>query len=132
MEVLVAGDAEAAAVGFLRAGLGSRGYSPTVSTRVPSVMPVQMVRVSLTGGTRRDVVTDRAQLTIECWDASSVTASNMARLAHGLMHSAAQTVQGVWVRAVEDVSGVQFFPDPDTNDPRYQFTVRWHTRPEAV
>lgn len=133
MEVLVSGDVEAAAIGYLRAELTARGYSPHVSTEVPSTMPAQMVRVSLTGGTRRDMVTDRPQLTVEVWAASSVTASSMVRLAHGLMHAVVQTEQaGVWVRAVEDVGGVQFFPDPDTNNPRYQFTVRWHTRPQPV
>jgi len=39
---------------------------------------------------------------------------------------------GVFVRKVETVGGVQYFPDPDTNKPRYQFTVRWHVRPAAI
>lgn len=130
-EVLVSPDVEAAAVSFLRDGLGV--LASQVSTRVPATMPDTMVRVSLTGGTRRDQVTDTAQLTVEVWSVDSPTASYVARRSHALMLSAAGSVAGgVWVRKVETVGGVQFFPDPDTNNPRYQFTVRWHVRPAAL
>jgi hypothetical protein len=93
-----------------------------------------MVRVSLTGGSRRDMVTDRPQLTVEVWGNTSIVASDVARACHGLMHSAAGfTVGDVWVRKVEEVGGVANFPDPDygTAKPRYQFTVRWHVRGTA-
>lgn len=133
MEVLVAPDVEAAVVSWLRSAFASRGVVATVATKVPATMPASMVRVSLTGGTRRDVVTDRPQLTVVCWAGNSVEAGNVARLAHALMHSASgETVAGLWVRAVEEVGGVQSLPDPDTNKPRYQFTVRWHVRPVSI
>lgn len=132
-ELIISADVEGAAVGFLRAGLAARGKTATVATKVPATMPATMVRVSLTGGTRQNMVTDRPQLSVEVWAATSVTASDVARTAHGLMHSAAASVVGgVWVRRVEEVGGVQFFPDPDTAAPRYQFTVRWHVRPAAI
>ena len=130
--LIITGDVEGAAVTFLRTGLNSLGKSASVATKVPTTMPDSMVRVSLTGGTRENIVTDRPQLTVECWAGSTVTASSLARSCHGLMHSAAGfTVGDVWVRRVEDVGGVQFFPDPDTAKPRYQFTVRWHVRGTA-
>lgn len=133
MEVLVAPDVEAAVVSWLRGALGSRGVVAAVATRVPDTMPASMVRVSLTGGTRRDVVTDRPQLTVECWSGNSVDAGGLARLVHALMHSVSgETVAGLWVRAVDEVGGVQSLPDPDTNKPRYQFTVRWHVRPVSI
>lgn len=133
VEVLVAPDVEGVVAGFLRSGLSDRGRAGTVATRVPEIMPARMVRVSLTGGSRRDVVTDRPQVTVECWESSSVEASATARLCEGLLFSAAgSSVGGVWVRRVESVGGVQFFPDPDTNSPRYQFTVRLDVRPSPV
>lgn len=130
-EVLVSPDAETAATSFLRTGLGA--LATKVATEVPSTMPVTMVRVSLTGGTRSGVASDSAQLTVECWASDGPTASNLARRAQALMFSAAGTVAaGVFVRKVESVGGVQSFPDPDTNKPRYQFTVRWHCKPATI
>lgn len=127
-EVLVTPDAEAAAVTYLRSGLGL--LAAKVSTVVPATMPVTMVRVSLTGGNRTGVASDTAQLTVECWAPDGPTASNLARRAQALMFAAAwTTVGGVFVRKVESVGGVQSFPDPDTNNPRYQFTVRWLVKP---
>lgn len=131
-ELIITGDVEGAAVTFLRTGLNTLGKTATVATKVPNTMPASMVRVSLTGGTRENVVTDRPQLTVECWAADTVTASDLARSCHGLMHSAAGfTVGTIWVRRVEDVGGVAFFPDPDTAKPRYQFSVRWYVRGTA-
>ena len=130
-EVLVTPDVEAAAVSFLRAGLGS--LTDKVATKVPATMPNRMVRVSLTGGTRLNVASDTAQLTVECWAGDEPTTSNLARTAQAHMFSAAWTTAGgVFVRRVESVGGVQFFPDPDTGKPRYQLTVRWHVRPAAI
>lgn len=131
-ELIITGDVEGAAVAFLRTGLNSLGKSATVATKVPTAMPDSMVRVSLTGGLRENMVTDRPQLTVECWSSSTVTASDLARTCHGLMHSAAGfTVGTIWVRRAEDIGGVQFFPDPDTAKARYQFTVRWFVRGTA-
>jgi len=130
-EVLVTPDVEAAAVVFLRSSLGA--LASKVATAVPATMPDTMVRLSLTGGSRQDVASDSAQLTTEVWSVDSPTASHVARRAQAYMMSAAGSAPGVlWVRRSELVGGVQFFPDPDTNKPRYQFTVRWHVRPAAI
>lgn len=130
-EVLVSPDAEAAAVAFLKSGLGS--LANKVATAVPATMPDKMVRVSLTGGSRFALGQDVAQLTVECWASDKGVASNLARTAQAVMFSAAGTLAGsVWVRRVDSVGGVQFFPDPDTAIPRYQFSVRWHVRPSAA
>ena len=130
-EVLVTPDVEAAAVSWLRTGLGA--LADKVATKVPKTMPARMVRVSATGGARRDVATDMAQVTVECWGPDEPEASLMARTAQGIMFSAAAMTAGaVFVRKVETVGGVQSLPDPDTNKPRYLFTVRWHVRPASI
>jgi len=130
-EILITPDVEVAAVTFLRAGLGV--LADKVATKVPATMPAKMVRVSLTGGSRLNVASDTSQLTVECWAPDEPTASNLARTAQALMISAAwNTAGGVFVRRVDSVGGVQFFPDPDTAKPRYQFTVRWHVRPATI
>ena len=130
-EVLISPDVEAAAVVWLRNGLGS--LADKVATRVPKAMPAKMVRVSLTGGDRVNIASESVQLTVECWAADEPAASNIARTAQALMFSAAgMTAGAVFVRRVDSVGGVQFFPDPDTAKPRYQFTVRWHVRPASI
>jgi len=130
-EVLVTPDVTLAATSYLRAGLGV--LADRVATSVPSTMPNNMVKVSLTGGSRNDLVSDSAQLTVECWSANDPTASLLARTAQAYMHAAAGIeAGGLWVRRVETVGGVQSFPDPDTNKPRYQFSVRWHVRPATI
>jgi len=131
VEVLVTPDVEAAAVTYLRTKLGV--LADKVATKVPTTMPSKMVRVSLTGGSRDDIIMDQVQLTVECWADSEVTASNLARVAQAHMYAAnGSTVGSAWVRRVDSVGGVQFFPDPDSSKPRYQFTVRWHVRPDAI
>jgi len=130
-EVLVSPDVVLAATSYLRTGLGV--LADRVATAVPSTMPNNMVKVSLTGGSRTGLVSDAVQLTVECWSANDPTASLLARTSHAYMLAAAGTTAGgVFVRKVETVGGVQSFPDPDTNKPRYQFTVRWHVRPAAI
>jgi hypothetical protein len=96
-------------------------------------MPATMVKVSLTGGGRDGVASDRAQLTIECWAPDAPAASNLARKACAHMLAAPGTIAGgVFVRRAETVGGVQFFPDPDISKPRYTFTVRWHVKPATI
>lgn len=130
-EVLVTPDVVAAATAYLRTGLGI--LADRVATAVPATMPNNMVKVSLTGGSRSGLVSDAAHLTVECWSANDPTASLIARTAHAYMLAAAGVeAGGLFVRKVETVGGVQDFPDPDTNKPRYQFTVRWHVRPAAI
>lgn len=131
-ELIISADAEAAAITYLSTELAARGVTADVSVQVPDVMPEKMVQVTLTGGTRENMITDRPQLTVECSAGSTIEASDLARLCHGLMLSAAGTsVGGLWVRKVEEVGGIQFLPDPDTNQPKYLFTVRWHARGTA-
>lgn len=133
MEVLVTPDVEAVAVAWLRKELSARGMTATVATKVPSTMPANMVRVSVTGGSRRDRVTDRPRITVECWSGSSVAAGDLARLSCALLLAAAgETINGVWVRSTNSVGLPASFPDPDTNNPRYQFTVGWQVRPVAA
>lgn len=130
-EVLVTPDVEAAAVTYLRTKLGV--LAAKVATAVPATMPATMVKVSLTGGGRTGVASDRAQITIECWAPDAPTASTLARTAYAHMLAAAGTAAGgVFIRRAETVGGVQFFSDPDIAKPRYQFTVRWHVRPASI
>ena len=132
-DLIIARNVTAAAVAFLKAELTSRSYTAGVGTKKKAGGPDLFVKINRTGGTRRDKVTERTQFTIQVEATDEVVASNVADLCHSLMlYAEESTVGGVWVRKVEDVSGPQDFPDPDTDEPRYQFTVRWHTRGQSV
>ena len=93
----------------------------------------QQIRVSLAGGPRQNMVVDRPMVTVQSWAPDSVTALEQARLAHAHLWAAAGAEHaGVWVRTVRDTGGLTFYPDPDTDDPRYQFTVELNLRPAPL
>lgn len=128
-EVVIFGDPEAAAVTWLNPRLGG----PEVSTDVPAARPDEFVKVSLTGGSDPNIVTERAQLTFECWAADSVRASDICRLVKALVRAmAGQTVNGIFVRSVRTVGGVANFPDPESASPRYQYTAELSCRYTAL
>jgi len=130
-EVLISPDIEAAVVAFLSNVLSTSVTK--VATKVPSVMPERMVKVTNTGSDRLGVAADMAQVTIECWAPDALSASLVARTAYAHLIAAAGSVAGgVFVRRADSVSGVQSFPDPDTARPRYIFTIRWYVRPATL
>lgn len=129
-EVLVTPDVEAVYQSYLRTSLAARGWTAKVASVVPATRPEFMVKVTLTGGSVRNQISHEVQLTVECWAADSLKASELARLCHALTIAMQGAVfSGVWVRAARPVSNPASFPDPDTSTPRYQFTTRLDVRP---
>jgi hypothetical protein len=129
-QVIAFPDAEATAVTWLTGRLGT---GVGVSTRIPNPRPAKLCRVTRTGGVRRDLVTDDAQLTFECWGPTETDAFEICRLARAYLYAAAgQTVGGVFVRKVTDVGGPTNFPDPESDSPRYQFTATVAVRGAAI
>lgn len=110
-------DAEAVVVAYLK------GVLPgvKVSTLVPNPRPDRLVRVTRTGGSRRNVAQDDAMVTLECWDKAAADAAALANRVRAHLTNF-DTVDGYMPRDGE-VSGPQFFPDPLTTNPRYQLTV---------
>jgi hypothetical protein len=132
-EVIAFPDAEAVVVTGLSDALTARGRNAYVSTRTPNPRQPDMVRVSRTGGARRDLVTDQPMVTVECWGEDEPSASDLARLCRALVWSwGGSAAAGAWIRAVREVGGVVSLPDPATALPRYQFTVQLDTRGEAI
>lgn len=113
-------DAAACAVTILNAAL-----TPTVYTRVPNPRPATFVRLSRDGGIRRSVVVDQATLVVECWAASEEAAQDLAQLARAALHAAEATTVGSYgtVYRVDEVAGLSFAPDPESDQPCYRFTV---------
>lgn len=125
-EILEGPDAEALAVTFLK----SHTAGIKCGTKYPATIPVEFVRISRTGGVGRDFLTDSPILLFECTAVDSVAASRLALRQHAIALAAGRLSDSV-TRSVE-VAGVAFFPDPDTNRARYQFTVQWDIRRTAI
>lgn len=127
-EVIAFADAEALAVSYLKSVMDAK-----VSTKVPSPRPDKFIRVVRTGGIRTRINADYPQLTFECWATTETDASNLCREARAYVFAMEQeSINGTWVYRVTDVGGPSFFPDPQTNTPRYQFTVQVETKGGAL
>jgi hypothetical protein len=124
-ETVVFGDTEAAVIAWLKPLIAP----VKVSTEVPSTRPSEFVKVSLTGGYEPNRVTERPQVTFECWALTSIRASEICRTvkAH-LKAMEGQSAAGVFVRGVTTVGGPTSFPDPATSLPRYQYTAELNCR----
>jgi len=72
-------DPEAAVVTFLNTRLTNAALPARASTRVPNPRPASFVTVNRIGGSLRSVAHEDAMVTVECWGASSVSASTLAR-----------------------------------------------------
>ena len=128
-EVILFPDVEAIAVSYLKDSLADT----PISTRVPDPRPARFIRVMAVGGSKARLNADSVMLTFQCWEATTVKASELARLARAYVHALAGTdVAGNWVYRVIDVGGPAFAPDPSTNTPRYQFTVSIDVKGESL
>ena len=104
-----------------------------VLTRVPTDRPDEFVRLSRVGGTVRDVITDRPWVVFECWSKSDYDAAILARTVRAYVFDLVQTQIGdAWVRAVDEVGGLQAFPDPESGQARYQFSVQFDVRGTVI
>ncbi|KQU33564.1 hypothetical protein [Rhodococcus sp. Leaf233] len=133
-EAIAFPDVEALVVSKLRSELASRDDVAHVSTRMLNPRTKRSVRVFRSGGRRRDLVVDTAQITIQCWDITAPEASALSRLCRAVLsvNRGAWRHDGVQVYHYDEVGGPVFFPDPDTNLPRYQFTCSLDVRGEAI
>lgn len=112
--------------------------APT-STKVPNPRPATpFLRVMRAGG-KRDRFSELANLVVEAWAADSVTAEELAQDARtALFALVGEDVlvpalgRDVFVRSVEEVGGIQDFPDPVSGSPRFVFTVQLSTRGVAT
>lgn len=131
MDVIGFPDAEARAVAFLKSEYEGRDIVAGVATKFPAKnVPALFTRVSRVGGGARDLVTDSPRLLFECYGDSTVTAADLGKVTRALI--------GAWARLSHDVTRVQpdeglaFNPDPDTNQPRYQFVAQVDMRGDTI
>lgn len=134
-EVLVGADAELALITELAAQLPTFDFTDAVGTRIPKDRPGEFVRVIVTGGVERDLVTDQPSITVEYFAVRESRAERGAAYSLGLLQAAGRA--GVLGGAV--CYGVAAFglpvnlPHPQVPDRyRYQFTVSVDLRKSPV
>jgi len=110
-------DVEAVAVAFLR----MRIAPVKAATKVPNPAPASFVRVFRTGGAAVNRVLEEAQITVDAEAATGEAAFELAsKCRESFLHH--YTLMPL-VRGVNEVGGLHYSPDPETNKPRYRFTV---------
>ncbi|EYT56029.1 hypothetical protein H490_0103910 [Leucobacter sp. UCD-THU] len=93
----------------------------------PNPRPPEFIEVLVTGGSRPNLVTEAVMLTITCDAPTKDAAYRLANEARSAM-TRLRTLDGHHVYHVEELGGPAWSPDPDTEKPRYEFTVRPHLR----
>lgn len=134
MEVILFGDIEEAVRAALATRLAARGSDATAHCSIPNPRPTAFVVVQRTGGPRRDIITDSARLTIDCYAQTGQSALALAQLVRAIVYSLAGTFTGgLAIQRVIDVSGPTLAPDPSSGMPRYKLMCQVDYRgvPEA-
>jgi len=126
MEAVSFPDIEGELVAFLNAAFASRSDTARARTKVPKDRG-RFVKVTRVGGSR-SLVHDEPLVVFECWDVDGTKAERLANLTRALVGS--MDTEAAWF--FREVGGVASFPDPRTDDPRYQFTATFRTRGEAI
>lgn len=111
-------DAEAALIQYLRPW--------KASTQVPSTKPAEHILVARVGGTA-DRFMDRPMVTFIVSALSWPAAADLARRVRQKLMSASE-LGGLPVYRWVEIGGPARSPDPDTGDPRYQFTLEFRVR----
>lgn len=97
--------------------------TPPVRSKVPNPRPAEFVTVRRTGGVRRDLVADNAQVTVESWGATEEDAHDLAQLARAHIGAApGSVVNGVSIYRVTEQAAPGILPDPLSDQPRYTQT----------
>jgi hypothetical protein len=124
-------DARTLMIDWIEARLPSFGYTGmSVTSRVPKPRPDRFVLVFRTGGVEQTVVSEQAQLTIECWASTDTEAHDLAQVVRGIVRAAGGELLGtVQCYSVTEASTPQDLPDPSSDHQfRWTWTVLAHLR----
>lgn len=126
MEAVLFGDIEDALADYLNGQLTPLVYD-TAPKELASKLPFFVV--SRIGGPKSTVVTEDATISIESWAAGYKAAHDNAQLARQAIHQLrGQTIGGIHIIRIQEFSGPARLPAPESNKPRYVFTVSVRAR----
>ena len=93
-----------------------------VSTRVPTSLPAQFVRVLRGTGARRNLAQSAPSLVVECWGSTDAQAWSLASRVWALLSAPdLDRIGSTWLSDAECTEPVNF-PDVASGRPRYVFT----------
>ena len=129
MDVLIPADAEQHVYDLLT----SHGYTVGATPQSDSTgaMSLPFVSYEITGGSRRNMVTDAVLVMVRCYASKRADASNLCRGVYGVLMSEQYRPDGK-VRKSTSVGHPVFYPDAESKIPRYQASVQWQLRPEIL
>lgn len=129
MDVLVPADFEQAVYDYLSARFPNVGTTQQGTPSGSAVLP--FVAYELTGGSRRNMVTDSVLVMIRCYADTRDETSRLCREAYAHLLSAMYD-PGSRVRKAKSVGHPIYYPDVEDKAPRYQASVQWQLRPEIL
>lgn len=128
MHILVPADIEQVVYDLLKSRYPNVGAIPRGDSNQEMVLP--FVGYEITGGSRRNMVTDAALIMVRCYAKKRVDASDLGREVYAVLM--AEQYSGGPVRKATSVGHPVFYPDAESKTPRYQATVQWQLRPEII
>lgn len=119
-------DVEALLCTWLRTELGDI----PVGNKVPNPRPDPFVLVQRHGGIRNTVVTDAAQVGLECWAVHDYEAHDLLQRCRALLlyRLPGQILDGHTVYRVDEFAGPSNLPDPASVSPRWVAEFQVHVR----
>ena len=129
MDILIPADAEQYVYDLLTANGYSVGATPQSDST--GAMSLPFVSYEITGGSRRNMVTDAVLVMVRCYAEKRAEASDLCRGVYGVLMSE-QYRPGGKVRRSTSVGHPVFYPDAESKIPRYQASVQWQLRPEIL
>lgn len=102
-------------VTFLRGALNVH-----VGTKVPTTRPPAFIRLTRTGGPRRNLIQADGRVLVECWASKDTDAEDLASNAYAALDSLDTDPGGLPFMALDLTDPVNF-PDTQSGSPRYQF-----------
>lgn len=129
MDILVPYDAEQLVYDLLSARYPNVGATPRGDDT--GRMAVPFVAYEITGGSRRNMVTDAMLVMVRCYAKTRVEASDLAREVYAVLMAEQFNPDGV-VRRSTSVGHPVYYPDAETGTHRYQASVQWQIRPEIL
>src|SRR5690606_168587 len=101
-----------------------------VSNKVRNPRPDLFVLVQRHGGVRQTVVTDAAQVGLECWAVHDYEARDLLQRCRALLlyRLPGQILDGHTVYRVDEMGGPSNLPDPTSSMPRWVMELQVHVR----
>ena len=101
-----------------------------VGNKLPNPRPDPFVLVQRHGGTRHTIVTDAAQIGLECWARHDYEAHDLLQHCRSLLiyRLPGQILDGHTVYRVDEFGGPSNLPDPASTSPRWVMELQVHVR----